>query len=493
LAISFFNGYGVEINTMRPGRPEWIEEEFAYMGRTTRILRENNSVFHNESFYPLVQTLIDSVYVNRWDTAGKRIFTIYSLNPVGCNSLLFEFTDPNGVKNVANIVKDYHFVDLWNHQMILPEMKNGKALIPVKIDAFDPAWLNTRREGNVGCIAALQKLLDVQATGSILTFKAGFEYAGRIVLTGENPTYRSKQYVYPASGATVDYRVLFPNPVEKIVIQLFGGTELYDEVVITPGLGVPTLISRAESCAPSLDIPREMVKIPAGKFRFYTRRDPNTLDPFISFPDYSDTATINMPEFFMDKYPVTNKQFQDFILQSSYLPKDTTNYLKHWSKGIPVKGEENLPVIYINLADARAYAKWAAKRLPSEQEWQYAAQGSDMRKYPWGNIMDSTLCNYNLNFPTQVNRFPDGASEFGVNDMIGNVWQMTNDVYDNGSYYFNIIRGGSYYHPTQSAWYVTGGPLPVDHPEMLLLISPGLDRNATVGFRCVKDAGGKEK
>ncbi|MEI6433564.1 MAG: formylglycine-generating enzyme family protein [Bacteroidota bacterium] len=488
LAISFFNGYGVEINTMRPGRPEWIEEDFAYMGRTTRILRENTSVFHNDSFYPLVQTLVDSVYVNRWDNAGKRIFTIYSLNPGGCNSLLFEFTDPHGIHQAAEIVKDFHFVDLWNHQMILPEMKNGKAFIPVKIDAFDPAWLNTRREGNVGCIAAFQKLLDVQTTGSILTFKAGLELADRIVITGKNPTYRSKQYVYPASGATVDYFALFPNPVEKIVIQLFGGSELYDEVVIPPGLGVPTLISRNDSCAPSLDIPKEMVKIPAVKFRFYTRRDPTTLDPFIAFPNYSDTVTINMPEFFMDKYPVTNKQFQDFILQSSYLPIDTTNYLKHWSKGIPIKGCEDLPVIYINLSDARAYAKWAGKRLPSEPEWQYAAQGTDMRKYPWGNTMDSTLCNYNLNFPTQVNRFPDGASESGVNDMIGNVWQMTNDVYDNGSYYFNIIRGGSYYHPTQSIWYVTGGPLPVDHPEMLLLISPGLDRNATVGFRCVKDA-----
>ena len=101
--------------------------------------------------------------------------------------------------------------------------------------------------------------------------------------------------------------------------------------------------------------------------------------------------------------------------------------------------------------------------------------------------MDSLRCNYNLNYSTPVNCYPNGASPYGVMDMIGNVWQMTNDVYDNGCYYYTIIRGGSYYHPKSSIWYVAGGPLPVDHPEMLLLISPGLDRNVTVGFRCVVD------
>jgi formylglycine-generating enzyme required for sulfatase activity len=488
LAISFFNGYGVEINTMRPGRPEWMPEEYEYLGRTTRILRENNSVFHNDWFYPLVPALVDSVYVNRWDTVGKRIYTIYSVNHGGCDELLFEFNDPLGKYPAAEILNKYRFVDLWNHQMVKPMVKDGKVMIPVKIDAFDPAWLNSRREGNVGCVAAFERFLSAQLQGPILTFKANSSFADRVVITGENPTYRSKEYIYPISGASVDYKTLFGKSVEKIVIRLFTGTELVDEVVINPGSGLPVLISKKDSCGPAASIPEGMVKVPAGKFRFYTKRDPNTLDPFIAFPDYSDTVTTEMPGLYIDKYPVTNQQFLEFIRKSSYLPKDTTNFLKHWSKGNPAKEIENLPVTYINLADARAYAQWAGKRLPSEQEWQYAAQGTDLRKYPWGNVMDSTKCNHNLNYPTPVNNFPKGASPFGVNDLVGNVWQMTNDVYDNGSYYFNIIRGGSYYHPTQSIWYVTGGPLPADHPEMLLLISPGLDRNSTVGFRCVKDA-----
>jgi len=84
--------------------------------------------------------------------------------------------------------------------------------------------------------------------------------------------------------------------------------------------------------------------------------------------------------------------------------------------------------------------------------------------------------------------FPAGASPFGVEDMVGNLWQFTQDVYDNGSYYYAIMKGGSYYKPTSSWWYVQGGPQPVSHQQMLLLVSPGFDRNETVGFRCVKDA-----
>ena len=65
-------------------------------------------------------------------------------------------------------------------------------------------------------------------------------------------------------------------------------------------------------------------------------------------------------------------------------------------------------------------------------------------------------------------------------------YELTNDVYDNGSYRFAIIRGGSYYNPTSSNWYVKDEPQPLNKTQMLLLVSPGFDRSSTVGFRCVK-------
>ena len=212
---------------------------------------------------------------------------------------------------------------------------------------------------------------------------------------------------------------------------------------------------------------------------------PNEIIPY---PNYTVSRSVSVIKFYMDQYPVTNEQFKAFLVDTRFKPKDTTNFLKHWSKGNPPKGMEKHPVVYVGLEDAKAYARCAGKRLPTEIEWQYSAQGTDGRKYPWGQEFDSTKCNNSLGRTTQVDAFPQGKSPFGVMDLVGNVWQLTNDVYDNGSYYFGIIRGGSYYNPTSSWWYVKGGPQPVDNPQILLMVSPGFDRSAAVGFRCVKDA-----
>jgi len=86
-----------------------------------------------------------------------------------------------------------------------------------------------------------------------------------------------------------------------------------------------------------------------------------------------------------------------------------------------------------------------------------------------------------------VDAFNKGMSPYGVIDLVGNVWQMTSDMYFNGSYYFTVIRGGSFYKPDSSWWYIQGGPQPLDKTQIMLMVSQGYDRNATVGFRCVKD------
>ena len=86
-----------------------------------------------------------------------------------------------------------------------------------------------------------------------------------------------------------------------------------------------------------------------------------------------------------------------------------------------------------------------------------------------------------------VGRYPQGSNPYGLQDLVGSVWQLTNDIYSSGSYDYIMMKGGSYYNPTSSWWYVQGGPRELHYRQFLLRVSEGFERNATVGFRCVKD------
>ena len=218
--------------------------------------------------------------------------------------------------------------------------------------------------------------------------------------------------------------------------------------------------------------------------------------------------------FYIDKYPVTNAQFKKFLDATHYHPKDDLNFLKDWNGGTYPEGWGNKPVTWISLEDARAYAKLAGKRLPNEWEWQYAAQGTDGRAFPWGNCEFSASGNpavYSQPCPlrsdsneaeladplpdkgrmmlaaSDVDAHPNGASPFGVMDMVGNVWQWTDEYADDHTR-AAILRGGSHYQPQGSIWYFPQAYMNDQHGK-LLLMAPGYDRSGAVGFRCVKDAG----
>jgi len=134
--------------------------------------------------------------------------------------------------------------------------------------------------------------------------------------------------------------------------------------------------------------------------------------------------------FYMDKFTVTNARFKGFLDASHYHPKDDLNFLQDWKDGNFPQGWANKPVTWVSQDDARAYAAWAGKRLPHEWEWQLAAQGTDGRLYPWGNEWRASAVpvpekGRNLREADNVDAHPDGASPFGLQDMVGNVWQWT--------------------------------------------------------------------
>jgi len=252
--------------------------------------------------------------------------------------------------------------------------------------------------------------------------------------------------------------------------------------------------------AATAEAPPGMVKISAGSFDFKVQGieieggASNMVDveyPWEPTPRRFHEHSMQVKPFFIDKYPVTNAQFKQFLDATDYAPKDAINFLREWKNNAYPSGWDNRPVTWVSLEDARAYAKWAGKRLPREWEWQLAAQGADGRVFPWGNLWEpanvpAADTGRTMRGPDAVDAHPAGASPYGVMDMVGNVWQWT-DEYTDEHTRAAIVRGGSYYQPQGSIWYFPQAYRNDEHGK-LLLMAPGYDRSGGIGFRCVKDA-----
>jgi iron(II)-dependent oxidoreductase len=242
-----------------------------------------------------------------------------------------------------------------------------------------------------------------------------------------------------------------------------------------------------------------MIRIPASEFDFNVRGIEiegynwvglDVQYPWEDSPHRSHNHKLRVAPFDIDRYPVTNAGFKKFLDASHYRPADDHNFLRDWKDGAPLPGWENKPVTWVSLEDARAYAQWAGKRLPHEWEWQYAAQGTDGRLYPWGNNWSDSAVpkpdkGRDLTGADDVTAHAAGASPFGVMDMVGNVWQWTDEFMDPHTR-AAVLRGGSYYQPQGSIWYFPE-TYKLDEHGKYLLTAPSKDRAGTLGFRCVRD------
>ena len=256
-------------------------------------------------------------------------------------------------------------------------------------------------------------------------------------------------------------------------------------------------IAKTEPASAALE---GMAKIPAADYLFkvegleiegFNDAGVDVQYPWEDIPRRYHEHTMHIASFYIDKYPVTNAEFKKFLDATQYHPKDDLDFLKDWKDGRYPDGWGNKPVTWVSQEDARAYAKWAGKRLPHEWEWQYAAQGTDGRIYPWGNDWDLSNVpapdrSRTMRGPDNVDAHPAGASPFEVMDMVGNVWQWTDEYVDDHTR-GGILRGGSYYQPQGSVWYFPQAYRNDQHGK-LLLMAPSYDRSGALGFRCVKDA-----
>ncbi len=208
-----------------------------------------------------------------------------------------------------------------------------------------------------------------------------------------------------------------------------------------------------------------MVWVPAGTFTMGSTEDDinqllllrPTLKPAM-FADERPRHPVELDGFWIYRYEVTVAQYRAYCAATKReMPKQ------------PAWSTDTHPVVNVSWNDAVAYATWAGASLPTEAQWEYAARGSDDRRFPWGNAWDEERCNnYSDHNPlgggyhgaraTPGGSYPQSASPFGVHDMAGNVWEWCLDYYDK-TYYaaspvknptgpaageLRVLRGGSW-------------------------------------------------
>ncbi|HET9826499.1 MAG TPA: hypothetical protein VFP87_14265, partial [Chitinophagaceae bacterium] len=132
-SLALFNGYGVEVNVARPGRPDWVDDDYRYWGRCVRILHESSNNFNSSEWTPLIGTLKDRIYVNEWPGKRKTIFTLFSLLPGGFHDNLFH----------VDVDNSQHLVDLWNHENVELRTIDNEKFAVANLEAFDPKYLGT--------------------------------------------------------------------------------------------------------------------------------------------------------------------------------------------------------------------------------------------------------------------------------------------------------------------------------------------------------------
>jgi hypothetical protein len=178
----------------------------------------------------------------------------------------------------------------------------------------------------------------------------------------------------------------------------------------------------------------EMIRIPAGRGSFGVK-------------------VINIPEYWIGRYPVTNAQYKRFLdaNQDHRVPYMERGGCEpyNWdskSRTFPA-GKAHYPVVLVSWDDAKAYCDWAGLVMPTEQQWEKAARGKHGWIYPWGNMWSPGRCNTReagIDGTTPVGQYsPVGDSPYCCADMCGNVWEWTSSWYRKAQIGC-VLRGGSW-------------------------------------------------
>ena len=195
----------------------------------------------------------------------------------------------------------------------------------------------------------------------------------------------------------------------------------------------------ALAAAPADKTQIDWVRVPGGAFEMGGE----------DYPREKPVHTVRVREFEMGRTEVTNRQYQACVEAGACTLPDLNCLAPS------LRGHEQ-PAVCVSWFQARAFAKWAGGRLPSESEWEYAARsGGKSRKYPWGNAaLSESLLVMNTETTMPVCSKPAGNTAQGLCDIAGNVWQWVQDKYQNS--YNGAPNDGSAFNGEGKYWVMRG-------------------------------------
>ena len=252
------------------------------------------------------------------------------------------------------------------------------------------------------------------------------------------------------------------------------------------------MLYAGQAPAPQGDLLKTMVLIPAGEF--LRGSDDNDIGQILKLvqdakaQDYKDEQPkqkIHLDVFYIDKFEVSNAQYQQFLAATGS-PKPF-----YWDH--PKFNKPDHPVVGVNWEEAKAYCEWAKKRLPTEAEWEKAARGTDGRLWPWGNQFISSHANTegsedSYYYTAPVESFALGKSPYGVYNMAGNVDEWVADWY--GENYYRSAPKENPRGPASGKQKVVRGGSWLNDPDGARVanrtVSESTSRDTVLGFRCAK-------
>ena len=270
--------------------------------------------------------------------------------------------------------------------------------------------------------------------------------------------------------------------IALVVLLIAGGGAAYfltRPKAATPGVG-PTTPPTNPTKNPTGGIKADLVEIPGGTFQMGRNDGP---------PQERPEHSVTVSNFYMDRTEVTNAEYAEFVRDMGYEAPS------QWVRG-PLPGQEQWPVVNVSPKDAEAFAAWRSKRdgvtyrLPTEEEWEFAARsGGQYKTYPWGDTWQDNRAVVKEATPQPVGTYPDGKDRWGVVDLIGNAWEWTSSK-------ASIYNGAADIPAATKEWVVArGGSYASDPKDRQIPVSatyrdwfPPTTRHQNFGFRLVRSA-----